>query len=209
MERTRLNAIGSGANTCRVALAGTCLLLLGACSVTLVQPYDEQLFADTGGIFRKASAMIDAGIAASPRTDEERERVAQPGEHPGHLSRFTGDYASLGIEADALILRALAGSRETGPLGGKIQASIEQLIEQNIPSLCEQLEAELGLSTSSLTVKNYIDLKCIFVRWRAQHADAELTQGTQILKKTNWELRRTAVFRAVLAIQSAESSKPH
>lgn len=191
------------------ALMATLLLLSGGCYVTLVQPYDEKLLTETEAIFKKASAMIDDGIAASPTTDENRSSIKKPEDHPAHISKFDERYRSLSTDADALVLRALAKSQDVSPVGDKLQKKISDLIEQALPSQCEDLEGEPGVSTSSLTVKNYIDLKCILVRWEAQHADVKLTQGTQILKRTNWELRKTTIFGAILAIQKAETSKGH
>ena len=193
----------------RLGLAAFCSLFLAACTVTLVQPYDEKLLNDTEEVFKKASAMIDAGIASSPGTDDERASISDPSEHPGHVTKFSDSYASLKLDADALILRALAGSRTVDPIGDELQTEIEKLIEQALPNGCDDLQGELAIRSPSLTVKNYVDLKCIFVRWKAQHADPNLTQNTQVLKKVNWELRRSAVFSAVLAIQSAETSKAH
>jgi hypothetical protein len=193
----------------RLALAASCALFLASCTVTLVQPYDERLLNDTEEVFKKASALIDAGIASSPTTDGERATISDASEHPGHVSKFSDRYASLSTDADALIVRALAGSRAVDPIGDELQTGIEELIEQALPSACDELQEELAIRTPSLTVKNYLDLKCIFVRWKAQHADPDFTQHTQVLKKVNWELRRSAVFSAVLAIQSAEMSKAH
>lgn len=181
--------------------------LVGGCAVTLVQPYDEKLLADTEAIFKKASSMIDDGIANSPRTDDERAAIPEPESHSAHVSKFESRYAALSTDADALILRALSQSEEVDRIGQELQGQISDLVEKSLPSQCDDIEKELGMATTSLTVKNYIDLKCLVVGWKAQHSDPKLTQDTGILKRTNWELRKSHIFSAILAIQKAESSK--
>lgn len=182
-------------------------LFVGGCAVTLVQPYDEKLLTDTEAIFKKASSMIDEGIANSPKTDSERSAIQKPESHSAHASKFEGRYAALSTDADALILRALSRAEEVDRIGNKLQGQISELVENSLPSQCDDIEKELGLDTNSLTVKNYIDLKCLIVRWKAQHSDSVLTKGTNILKRTNWELRKSTMFSATLSIQKAETSK--
>lgn len=182
-------------------------LFLGGCAVTLVQPYDEKLLTDTEAIFKKASSMIDDGIANSPKTDEERAAILKPESHSAHVSKFEGRYAALNTDADALILRALSKAEEVDRIGQTLQGKIINLVDNSLPSQCDDIEKELGLATTSLTVKNYIDLKCLLVRWKTQHSDAKLTRNTGVLKRTNWELRKSAMFSATLAIQKAENIK--
>ena len=181
-------------------------LIVAGCPVSLVQPYDEKLLNDTEALFKKASAMIDDGIASSPRTDDERAGISKPPVHPAHESKFEGRYNSLATDADALILRAISKSKDVDPIGEKLQQKINDLIEGALPIQCEELEGELA-AAKSLTVKNYVDLRCLLVRWKAQHSDSGLTRDTGILKRTNWELRKAAIFSAVLAINRAEMSK--
>lgn len=183
--------------------------LTSGCAVTVLQPYDEKLLTDTESLFKKASAMIDDGIANSPKTDDERSAIQKPTDHLAHASKFEARYGALGTDTDALILRALSKSQDVDKVGEKLQQKINDLVESALPSQCDDIESELGISTSSLTVKNYIDLKCILVRWKAQHSDAKLTRNTGILKRTNWELRKSAIFSVTLAIQRAETSKKH
>ncbi len=201
----------------RVPLYSLALLIVSGCAVTVVQPYDEKLLTETEAIFKKASAMIDDGVMKSPSTDEERKglkalsldtKAPKPlADNPAHASKFEARYNELATDSDALILRALSTSQEVGPLGNKLQKGIERLIEKNLPSACADLEAQFDAMTASLTVKNYVDLKCIIVRWKIQHNDPELTGGTGILKKVNWELRKSTIFGAAVAIEQAETSK--
>lgn len=182
-------------------------LFVGGCAVTLVQPYDEKLLTDTEGIFKKASSMINDGITNSPKTDQDRSAIAKPESHLAHVSKFEDRYAALSTDADALILRALSKAEEVDPIGQKLQGKINDLVEKSLPTQCNDIKEELGLATTSLTVKNFIDLKCLIVHWKAQHSDADLTKHTGILKRTNWELRKSTIFSAILAIQKAEASK--
>lgn len=200
-----------------VTLLSCFLFLTTGCAVTLVQPYDEKLLADTEALFKKASTVIDDGIAKSPKTENERNHlkaaastpnsVTPLASNPAHFTQFESRYNDLTVDVDALILRSLSKAAEVGPLGQKLQKRIEDLINQAIPSACDDLQSEFGAMTSSLTVMNYVDLKCLLIRWKAQHGDVTVTNGTGILKKVNWELRKSAVFAATLAIEQAETSK--
>ncbi len=181
------------------------LVLIGGCSTTLVAPYDEKLVTSTEEFYKKAAGIIEEGRIVSPLTDQERKEIANPAEHAGHFSQFVDRYNFLLIDAEALILRAMASSDAIDATGQKIQAKLDELIETSIPSVCEGLAAEFG--NTSLTAKNYIDLKCIISKWKDQHENPKLTQDTLILKKANWEGRKKLIFNAVLAIQSAEAFK--
>ena len=184
------------------------VLQLAACSVKLVQPYDEKLLNDTEAFYKKAALMISEGIAVSPRKNEQRAAIAEPTAHPGHFSKFEAQYDSLLVDSDALILRGMAGSAAIDGAGAAIQEKISELIEDKLPSSCPALKDEIG--SVSLTVANYVDLKCLILRWRGQHngeINPELTQGKFILKSANWEGRKLNLFYAVLAIQEAEGFK--
>lgn len=191
-------------NWAAVALA---VSVFSGCAVTLVQPYDEKLVNDTEAIFKKASALVDEGISKSPRTDEERAAIRPPSASEAHFAKFEPEYDALLRDADALILRSLARSGEIDAVGSKLQKKIETLIESALPSACPDMDQELKDLSASLTVRNYIDLKCFFVNWKAQHGDMQRTGQTRILKKANWEARKGALFNIVLAIQKAETFK--
>lgn len=181
---------------------------LQGCGAMLVQPHDEVLLDHTESLFKKASTMINDGVGKSPRTDAERARFKdKPAEHPAHLSQFEARYDELGSDADALILRALARSQKVSPAAQVLERKIEDLIEKNIPSSCPELDAEFDQMSAGLTVRNYIDLRCLLTRWKAQHGDDRVTDATGIMKRINWELRRSTLFAAVLAIQKAELAK--
>jgi hypothetical protein len=179
--------------------------LLAGCTFTLVQPYDEKLFNDTEAIYKKAAGMIDDGMSASPRTDDERRAIKEPAKSAAHFSAFKPRYDALLNDSDALLMRAMAGSAKLDATGLRINQKIEELIAKELPSQCEDLDREF--QNVSLTVKNYVDLKCLLLRWREQHQDPVLTDKTQILKRGNWEGRKGTIFNAVLAIQKAEGFK--
>jgi hypothetical protein len=189
----------------RSAIVALLALLTSACPATLVQPYDEKLVSDTEAIYKKAATMVNEGEAVSPRTDDVRRQIKEPAKHAGHFSAFAARYDALIVDADALILRGMAGSGGVDKIGRRIQDKIEDLIADAVPSACDDLEQEFKGAT--LTVKNYVDLKCILVRWKAQHSSSDETDKTLILKKANWEGRRRIFFNAVLAIQQAEAFK--
>ena len=92
--------------------------------------------------------------------------------------------------------------------GERLQTRINSLLDETLPSACAELQAEMAeVAASRLTIANLVDLKCLFIRWQAQHNDPGLTQQTGILKRSNWALRRSALFKAVLSIETAERSK--
>ena len=187
------------------ALMLSSLLIISGCKVTLVQPYDAKLLADTEAFYKKAAGVIEEGRSVSPKTDQERRNIANPSKHKAGFAQFESKYNDLLVDSEALILRAMAGSNAIDATGQAIQAKLDDIIETNIPSVCQGLAAEFG--QTSLTAKNYIDLKCIIIKWKEQHADPRLTQDTMILKKANWEGRKTLIFNVILAIQKAEGFK--
>ncbi|MEW8015297.1 MAG: hypothetical protein AB2807_11105 [Candidatus Sedimenticola endophacoides] len=169
--------------------------MIGGCAMQLVQPYDAKLVSGAEAFYKKAATMVQEGRAASPGSD--------PSAHPAHFSRFESRYDKLVIESEALILRAAAA--ELGERGADLHERIEQAIEGLLPGPCQALAAELG--PGSLTVKNFVDLKCLVLEWRRQHADPTLTRASGILKQANWEARKRVLFQAVLSIQQAEGFK--
>ncbi|BBO70309.1 hypothetical protein DSCA_42390 [Desulfosarcina alkanivorans] len=175
------------------------------CVKTLVAPYDENLVASTEAFYVKAAGIVEEGRSVSPRTDQERAAITNPAAHKGHFSKFEARYSDLIVDAEALILRAMASSDQIDIAGQKLQQKLDELIESNIPSVCAGLSDAFG--QTSLTAGNYIDLKCIVTRWKAQHADPSLTRDTLILKKANWDGRKNLIFNAILAIQKAEAFK--
>jgi hypothetical protein len=183
-------------------------MLVAGCQVALVQPYDEKLFNDTEAFYKKAAGIINEGIEASPRTDGERKAIKEPVKSPAHFTNFAPKYDALLDGADLLIMRGLAGSGKLDASGERINKKVEDVIAKNVelPAVCKDLDEQFK-QAASLTVKNYVDLKCLVVGWRAQHADGVFTENTLILKQANWEGRRQNLFNAVLAIQKAEAFK--
>ncbi|MCF8128452.1 MAG: hypothetical protein K9N10_08055 [Deltaproteobacteria bacterium] len=176
-------------------------LFLNACSVKLVQPHDEKLMAGTEAFYKKGAEMIMAGQSLSPKSDEDRDAITNPHQNPAHFSQFESKYNHLIIDSEALILRAMSSSQKIDSAGQAIQAEIDRLIEATVPSNCPQLQSEFG--KLSLTVQNFVDLKCLILKWKEQHRDSK--KG--ILKKANWEARKITLFNIIFAIQKAESFK--
>lgn len=183
----------------------TLALLLAACTVKLVQSYDEKLVNDTEAFYKKAALMIAEGKAASPLKNKQRSAIDDPAAHPGHFSRFESKYDALLVDSEALILRGRASSAEIDGAGAAIQEKISKLIEDELPSSCPALRDEIG--TVSLTVANYVDLKCLILTWRERHNDDGFTQSKRILKRANWEARKLHLFNTILVIQEAEGFK--
>jgi hypothetical protein len=194
-------------NLVKLSVFAALTLFFSSCRVVFVQEYDEKLVVDTELIFKKASIVVDKGISKSPKTDDERAKINPSDKSDAHFSKFSDDYNELIRDSDALILRSLAKSGEINDFSAGLQEKFEIFIEGLIPSACVDLDEELKKSTKSLTVKNYIDLKCYFTKWKNQHSDTSLTNNTLILKKANWEARKSGVFNIILAIQKAEAFK--
>jgi hypothetical protein len=181
------------------------LMFVSACSIKLVQPYNEKLLDDTQAFYKKAAAMIEEGMAVSPKTDEERAMIVKPAEHPANVSSFLPEYDALIVDSEALILRAMTGSQQIDATAQNIQGKLDELIEAYLPSRCPELKAEFG--KISLTAMNFVDLKCLILKWREDHGNQQLTRGTGILKQANWEGRKAVLFNTLLAIQKAEGFK--
>lgn len=183
-----------------VIMASVFLVLsLSACSVKLVQPFDEKLINDTEAFYKKGAEMIIEGQAASPKTDKDRDSITDPDQNPAHFSKFESKYDALITDSEVLILRAMSSSQEIDSAGQAIQEKIEELIKAAVPTNCPDLQSEFG--KLSLTAQNFVDLKCLILRWKEQHRE----KG--ILKKANWEGRKLTLFNIVFAIQKAESFK--
>jgi hypothetical protein len=195
MKQKRVIAI------CFVFLA----ILMSGCPATLVQPYDEKLVTDTEAFYKKAAFIIEDGRVVSPRTDQERAAISDPENNPGYFLAFETRYNGLIVDSEVLILRSMASNDQIGKSGQQFQAQINKLIDEKFSSQCQELADEFG--KVSLTVKNYIDLKCIILRWKERHHDDSFTQGKKILKKGNWKARKRIIFNAILAIQKAEAFK--
>ena len=175
------------------------VLSLSACSVKLVQPFDEKLINDTEAFYKKGAEMIMEGQAASPKTDKDRDSISDPDQNPAYFSKFEPKYDALIVDSEALMLRSMSGSREIDSAGQAIQEKIEELIKAAVPTNCPGLQSEFG--KLSLTAQNFVDLKCLILRWKKQHRE----RG--ILKKANWEGRKITLFNIVFAIHKAECFK--
>lgn len=184
-----------------VAVAAAILLVasLSACSVKLVQPYDEKLVNNTEAFYKKGAEMIMAGVAVSPRTHQEVQAIADPRQSPAYYSQFEPRYDALILDSEALILRAMAGSEQIDAAGWAAQKKIGELIDAAVPTPCPDLQTQLG--QLSLTAQNFADLKCLLLQWKEQH------RRSGILTKAVWESRKLTLFNVVFAIEKAERFK--
>lgn len=179
------------------------LCFTGCKTLTLVQAYDKDLYANTENFYKDASIVIAKGMSDSPLKSNEIEAIVQGKEkdHPGHYSNFKLEYERLVVESNSLILRSLANSSKIGKLGNDIQTKVENAIVKQIKTECDTSQEQF--KNVSLTTRNYIDLKCMIVKWQRVHKD----QPKGILKSALWEGRNLTLFNAILAIQKAEVSK--
>jgi hypothetical protein len=189
----------------RFSISAILIVFLNGCTTVLVSPYDDKLVTDTEAFYKKAAGMIELGRSVSPFNDKKRADISNIATHAGHFSKFESKYNSLIIDSEALILRGMAGDSKISEAGQAIQSKINELIEAKFPSSCEKLAGQFA--ERSLTVKNYVDLKCLVLKWKERHSDIDHTRQTKILKEGNWEGRKRILFNAVLDIQKAELSK--
>ena len=182
------------------ALLACLLLSLSACqTTTLVQPYDDVLVSETQDFYKQAATLLEKGREKSPQSRPMQEDA----DNPGHVSHYQAGYNQLTIEANGLIIRAMVNAANVGKLGKKAQQVISQVIEERIPSVCDGDSAQLGEDFTSLTVQNFVDLKCVVSNWQNQHSNAP----AKTLTSADWNRRHGALLAIVIAIQQAESAK--
>ncbi len=160
----------------RIFIVSVCFMLQ-ACTVTLVQPYDEKLLDGTEAYYKQVSQEIEKARIASPKTRNLADGQS-PSSSSGHISHFKNMYSKFKIDANALIIRAVVNSYQVDSVAGTIHKKIEDFISSSFPSNCEGSNAMIE-GQVTLTVQNYLDLKCLVVHWETQHIDAP----NQILKK--------------------------
>jgi hypothetical protein len=177
-----------------------CLLSLPGCTTTtLVQPHDEQLLAGSEQFYRKAATIIEHSKLQSPASRPTTEEHS----HPGHIANMDNLYAELIIDTNILLLRAIANSSQLDTSGQRIQSKISQYIDSTLPSNCDNSTDDIRAEFSSLTVRNFIDLKCLIVTWQAQH---EAAPG-KVLTRADWSRRHVSLIRFIMAVQQAEIAK--
>jgi len=198
-SESRLRRIFCSRFLLRAAVMLVAVFLFTGCGAVIVQHYDSRLIDKTEALYKKGAEMILQGWAVSPRTDTQRAAMMRDLNSPASFSKFEARYDELILDSELLILRAMSGSMDINARGAKIQERVEQLIEADVPSVCPDLQAEF--SGISLTARNFVDLKCLLMRWKEQHRERD------ILKKANWEGRKIALFDIIYAIDRAESFK--
>ncbi|MBV2130817.1 hypothetical protein [Arsukibacterium indicum] len=187
-------------NRNRSFLLLACLVsLLGCAAATLVQPYDEKLLTGSEQFYRKAATIIEHSKMQSPT---ERPTTEDPS-HPGHSANMENLYAELLIDTNILLLRALANSEQVDTSGQLLQSKITRYIDNALPSNCDNSADDIRAEFSSLTVKNFVDLKCLVVNWQAQHQAAP----GKVLTQADWSRRHVSLVRFIVAIQQAEVAK--
>ncbi|MQG95035.1 hypothetical protein [Pseudomonas sp. MN1F] len=177
--------------------------LLAGCTLKLVQPHDAQLYTNTEQFYKSAASLLSKGEQSSPANLQQLAALSAQhvNPHPGHYSQFQAAYEQLVIESNALILRSLANTGTLSTPGKQLQAGVERLLQQGLSTQCDALQRDFP--DADLTTRNYIDLKCLVVKWQGEHRQA----SQQILYKATWQARNNTLFDGILAIQSAETSK--
>ncbi|WP_394202990.1 hypothetical protein [Shewanella waksmanii] len=175
-------------------------LLLSACKLTLVQPYDEKLLSGTEAFYKSTALAIEQAREKSPKT-----RKLEPGQsaeqNSGYIGHYQSTYAKMRVDANALILRAMVNSGEVDSWAKTTQAKIDELITSAIPSNCAS--GKSNINDITLTVSNYLDLKCLVSYWQQQHEEAP----NKILTSVNWESRQKSLMDMIIALQKTESFK--
>tara|TARA_R110002126_G_scaffold42002_1_gene121792 strand:- start:23 stop:418 length:396 start_codon:yes stop_codon:yes gene_type:complete len=124
---------------------------LSCSSVTLVQPFDQQLFNSTEQFYKTAASIIEQSRAQSP---VQRPTFADP-THPGHINNMQTLYATLLIDANSLLIRSMSNSELVDASGRHLQDEITGYIDDALPSNCDNSSDDIRAQFSSLTVKNF------------------------------------------------------
>lgn len=177
------------------------VLFLQACTVTFVQPYDEKLVERTEAFYKTTALAIETARVNSPNT-RKLNNGEEPSSNSGHLSKYENTYAKLKIDANSLIIRALVNSEKVDAIAVDAHDEINKLISESIPSNCAGSNAEIS-GQITLTVQNYLDLKCLITHWEVQHKQAP----NEILTRHNWEARQRPLMQMIVDIQKSESFK--
>lgn len=188
-----------------MASALSALPLVTGCTLTLVQPYDAQLYENTEQFYTHAATLLLEGEYSSPANTRQLAALSpqQANEHPGHYSHFQPQYDKLLVESNTLILRSLVNTGTVSEPGKRLQANVERFLQRNFSAQCDTLQKDFP--DADLTTRNYIDLKCLVAKWQDEHHQAD----KKILYKANWQGRSRTLFYGILALQSAEASKQH
>lgn len=176
-------------------------LLVQSCTVTFVQPYDEKLVTATEEFYKETALGLEKARENSPKS-RDIPNGSDASDNPGHLSKHTNFYSNAKIAANSLIIRAMINTEKVDKVADNVHKQIETLISQSLPSNCDSEKSQIT-GTVTLTLQNYLDLKCLVTHWEIQHTKAP----NQVLKKSNWESRQISLMGMIVSIQKAESFK--
>lgn len=177
------------------------ILLVQSCTVTFVQPYDEKLVDATESFYKDTSLAIEEAREKSPLNRNNID-PNKPEENSGHLSKHAMFYSKAKVNANALIIRAMVNSGKVDKIAVNTHVEIEEVISKSLPSNCANDRATIS-GQITLTLQNYLDLKCLVTHWEVQHKNAP----NEVLKKVNWESRQVSLMGMIVSIQKAESFK--
>lgn len=112
----------------------------------------------------------------------------------GKYETFAGDYQSLIGQADALLTRAVAGSKEIDKFDQKIST-----IANNVVSKATGGNPSAYKGMSVIAAQIY-DLRSLIVQWQTAHKATAQPAAA-------WEVRKNQLNSAILAIMTLELSK--
>ena len=180
--------------------------LLVGCSEKLVTPYNEKLATSTEEFYKETVAVINEGRAVSPTTNVMRKKITNPKGNNAYYSKFEKRYTKLITDSEAIILHAMSDDDELDMVDPENQSMLGELADINLTlPRCVALRNEI--SKAGFSESNYINLKCLLVSWRDEHANPRYTDNTLILKKANWDGRKKQLFNVILAIRKSSTSE--
>lgn len=177
------------------------LLMVQSCTVTFVQPYDEKLVESTEAFYKETALAIEKAREKSP-INRNVPAGTKPNENVGHISKYKAFYSNAKIAANGLIIRAMVNTEKVDQIAVNVHTQIEDVISKSLPSNCAGDTAQIT-GEITLTLQNFLDLKCLITHWETQHNNAP----NSILKKSNWESRQISLMGMIISIQKAEAFK--
>ena len=180
--------------------------LLVGCSEKQVTPYNEKLATSTEEFYKETVAVINEGRAVSPTTNVMRKKITNPKVNNAYYSKFEKKYTKLITDSEVIILHAMSNDDVVDMTDTENQSMLGELADINLTlPRCVAIRKEMG--KAGFSESNYINLKCLLVSWRDEHANPRYTENTLILKKANWDGRKKQLFNVILAIRKSSTTE--
>ncbi|HKM95475.1 MAG TPA: hypothetical protein VJY99_02005, partial [Buttiauxella sp.] len=174
------------------------------------QTTSPSLWASTPGVpfgtLRPTVAVINEGRAVSPTTNVMRKKITNPKVNNAYYSKFEKKYTKLITDSEVIILHAMSNDDVVDMTDTENQSMLGELADINLTlPRCVAIRKEMG--KAGFSESNYINLKCLLVSWRDEHANPRYTENTLILKKANWDGRKKQLFNVILAIRKSSTTE--